>query len=458
LPVVTTNPQWWKAYRPEKVFLVIAIFFGFLYLFVTPPFQVPDEPYHFLCAWKNAEGQVFLEKKDGIVGAYFPDGLVKVAMSTSHLRWKPDEKITVDEILSLFELPLGQQKTFVPMGSAGYSPVPYLPQTAAILLAKPFGLRPLPLMYWVRIVNLLAWAGIIYAAIRITPIYPVLFMLLALTPMSLYEAASLSADAMTNGLALLTLCLVLRFAMNADSILPGKSIAGLMFLIVSLSLCKNVYFLFVFLFLLIPIRRFGSARRYAVLFGIAVLLAFLVTAGWSAVVAQSPALWRPETNPSSKIASILNQPLAYAHLLFNSIWGLKWLMYKSFVGWFGWTDVLLGKWHTRSWMLLLVVFALAENRRDCQFTWSKKILCGLLFAVQIILIYTLLYLFWTPIDSAEIKGLQGRYFIPIAPLALLLLYNTKFRLPFKTPALWAGLCTIISLTCAAYVIAVRFYG
>jgi uncharacterized membrane protein len=446
------------SFLPHTLFLLLAIPFGILFTFLTPPFQVPDEPFHLFRAWQLAEGRVLSEIQNNVAGGYFPEGLVKVGASTDHLRWQSGEKVSVSQIISLFDVPLGQKKVFVPIRSAVYSPVPYLPQTLAILLAKPLQLRPLALMYWIRIVNLLAWVGLVYAAIRVTPVYKNLFMLLALTPMSLYQAASISADALTNGLALLILCLILCFCMNKDSVLSGRAISGFILSAILLSLCKNVYFLFVFLFLFIPVRRIGSIRRYLVLFGIAVFLALAAAACWSVIVSRLPVFWKPDVDPPSQIAFIKSQPLEYLRILSGAIWGQKWLMYKSFIGWFGWVDTLLGKWHTRLWMLLLAVFALSENRRDYQIGWMKKILCGLLFVFQTVFMYTLMYILWNKVGSDEIGGMQGRYFIPIMPLALLIFYNTRLRFPFKAPSLWAAGCVIGSLINSTWVIWNRFYS
>ena len=40
-----------------------------------------------------------------------------------------------------------------------------------------------------------------------------------------------------------------------------------------------------------------------------------------------------------------------------------------------------------------------------------------------ILLMTLMYMYWTPVDNPIISGIQGRYLIPLAPLAALLFRN-----------------------------------
>ena len=37
-----------KKISPSKFYLILALFLGFLFVFITPPFQTPDEVAHFL--------------------------------------------------------------------------------------------------------------------------------------------------------------------------------------------------------------------------------------------------------------------------------------------------------------------------------------------------------------------------------------------------------------------------
>ena len=43
---------------PEKAYLFLGLIFGILFLMITPPFQVPDEPQHFYRAFHVSEGNI----------------------------------------------------------------------------------------------------------------------------------------------------------------------------------------------------------------------------------------------------------------------------------------------------------------------------------------------------------------------------------------------------------------
>jgi uncharacterized membrane protein len=314
-------------------------------------------------------------------------------------------------------------------------------------------------MYMGRIVNLLAWTGLIYLAIRTTPIYPILFMLLALTPMSLHQGASLSADAVTNGLAFLTIALALRLAdINVIS-LRSSYLWGFWISVGLLSLCKNIYFLFVLLFLLMSPARLGSRRKYwAWLAPASVCLGAAMT--WSLIALPFSAGLRTDVDPAQQIAFVRSHPAEYLRIFYSTVKQEQYLsnLYRTFIGWIGFGDTLLSRRHVRLWTLLLIAVALFENRKDYQFKFPQKILCCVLFVIETGLIYLLLYLVWSPVGSPVIEGIQGRYFIPLAPLAFLLFYNTKLQLPLKVPFFLIAGCVVASLLNTGRVIVCRFYS
>ena len=59
----------------------------------------------------------------------------------------------------------------------------------------------------------------------------------------------------------------------------------------------------------------------------------------------------------------------------------------------------------------------------------------LILVLNIILIATILYISWTPVAKNRVFGLQGRYFIPLAPILFLLLYiyTNKILIQINNP-------------------------
>jgi uncharacterized membrane protein len=108
-------------------------------------------------------------------------------------------------------------------------------------------------------------------------------------------------------------------------------------------------------------------------------------------------------------------------------------------------------------MLVLMGFALFENRKTFSITIMQKCIGLAVAAAEVLLIYTFLYVFWDPAGSALIT-MQGRYLIPLTPMAFMLFHNTRLRMPLSRPIYLAGTAAVISLSVSLVVIMHRFYG
>jgi hypothetical protein len=130
-------------------------------------------------------------------------------------------------------------------------------------------------------------------------------------------------------------------------------------------------------------------------------------------------------NFSEQKRFILNNPIQYMGILFNSLFiSQKTAHLNSFVGKLGWLNKPLPKWHINFYLLILIITALLFVSTDIKIGLTHKIIILSMFIAGVILIETGLYLTWNPVGQDYIQDVQGRYFIPYAPLFLLLLYNT----------------------------------
>lgn len=64
--------------KVEKVFIIIAIFFGIIYGIITPPFQSVDEANHFFRSYAISEGLFIAENNNNNIGSYLPESLSKL--------------------------------------------------------------------------------------------------------------------------------------------------------------------------------------------------------------------------------------------------------------------------------------------------------------------------------------------------------------------------------------------
>ncbi len=258
--------------KPEYAFGVISLVFGMIMLIITPPFQVPDEPAHFYRSYQVSEFNLFKMKDD------IPKSLVKMVDTSSRMQFSTHEKTNRQEILSLAKIQTntGERTHTV---SPDYI-IPYIPQALGIFMGKIFGFNPFWLLYMGRLFNLLATLFLVFLAIRITPVFKWVFLLLGILPMSLYQFASLSYDAGTIGLSFLLLAFVLKLAFDKSATVTKRALVWLFTLSFLLAASKPPYFLIILTFLIIPVIRVGSLRKYIAVFSGLIIMCMVVSQLW----------------------------------------------------------------------------------------------------------------------------------------------------------------------------------
>ncbi|NWF75894.1 MAG: DUF2142 domain-containing protein [Nitrospirae bacterium] len=548
------------ALRPEKVFLIIGILFGLLFLVVTPPFQVGEEPSHFFRAYHVSEfailaskfhynklppDAIFRIKKDGTfvklepekdensgirkkvsqavppavadkimyfthcaideakeqvfqfqiiddnktlkyeallkkisgdevlaeirdittiykVGAFLPASLTDTYLKvTSDIPFHPEQKQGLQILFTMFNYPLEpENKSFAKFhNTALYTPLPYIPQAFGIEVGKILNLSPLFLMYLGRLANLTVWIFIMYIAIRILPSSKWLFPLLAFTPMSLSQAASVSADSFTNAMSFLLIAVFLKYALNDGKRIGKIKIFILLLLTMSVTLSKYVYLPLLFLFFLIPVSKFKSKKLYYVTF-ISLLLVNSIFLGLWSFFTKDIYVSYPfiaSVKPEQQLLFIVNNLIEFFRIIIQTtlLSGQEYL--KHFIGVLGWLDTPLPDWLIWSYYFVLITVALLDSQNDIQINFKNRLVLFAVFTLIGLLIYTAMYLSWTEVGSSIIRGIQGRYFIPIAPLFFLLFYNRRIRLNERILGLASAVYMIFVLSCSVYVLLRRYY-
>lgn len=71
---------------PQYIFLFLGIIYGTAFLFVIPPFQVPDEYEHYYKAYDISEGNIIPDKLGNKSGIFVPKS-VKIATDINYQKW-----------------------------------------------------------------------------------------------------------------------------------------------------------------------------------------------------------------------------------------------------------------------------------------------------------------------------------------------------------------------------------
>lgn len=418
-----------RGWGPEHFFAALVAGFGLLFAFVMPPCQTPDEPSHFLRAYHVSEGHLAPERMVGRYGGgEVPVSILVFPAPFANLPFHPENQARLGGFVRLWRLPLAPDvRQPVPFaGSTYYSFVPYVPQALGVAVARAAGGGPLVIFYAGRLANLALGVLLVFWAIRVTPIFKLVFGTVALIPMCVHQLASMNPDASTIGAGLLFSAFMLRLIVGPRRAATRGEIAALFGLAVWLTLCKFPYASLCLLYLAVPVERFGSRRRYA---GVGVAL-LLVVAGLAAGLTQLRK-YTPDGLPlPASTASIKGQthyirthPLDYAQVLLTTA-AEHGQIYFDQLGKLGWLDTPVNPLAMHLFFTFLAVVALGDRSGgDVVPSLRLRLLGPVASLVCGTIILTSCYVCGCPVGAQSIVGPQGRYFLPFLVLLLLPLSN-----------------------------------
>ncbi len=454
------------AHPAQKLFPYVVVILGLLYVFITPPFQIPDETNHFYRIIQVAQGQFIPDKRGPVTGGTVPRSAVATAESfTYKIVHHPENKIQKVTFENALHQPLNPQDTlfFSFPNSSLYSPVSYLPQVLFVKAGLMLELSPIWLMYGGRIMAVLISVLLLTFAMRLLPGFHWCLFLVALLPMFLYQMASLSGDSFLNSLAVLTWAMAMRAAF-IEKQLTGKFAVKIFIVVALLAFCKAGYLLLVLLFLLPVFTATDKAqKRNWILFTIFLFIcATVITGIWSSVVkATFSPYGNPNINPDKAIAFIKSNPVVFAGMVLKNILkNIPFYLY-GIVGFLGWLDTRLPFFVTVICLAAIVLVVYGEDRKF-QFSISQHVfLLGIAAGICLIIIVSQ-YLVTTAAGSPEIERSQGRYFLPVL-LPLLFILRIKYLQKFSFGWFEQNLKTIVpaisigASLVAFYTLINRFY-
>ena len=405
--------------------LLVALALGLVYATISPPGRVPDEAGHFWHSNGIARGHFAPEHRRQPDFVQLPVGMKTffwvLGGEKDSLTWKQYRlaRTVPHEPYSLVPTP-----TY----PTHYTPVAYVPPVIAAVIARILGLYPFTEFYLGRAINLIAALALFYAAMRVAPRHANVFLAVALLPMALFEMASWSPDAWTLGLGVL----FTAFMLEPPEPTP-RNIAAVAITALLLSLSKPAYFLLALLALFRPTpRRIGIAAIAATAVGIPIAMSYASYAWYNA--------WKGyPIDPGEQLRCILAAPMRFASLLTRDLTGNGRRYIAEMIGRLGWINVFLPWAITAMEVTLLAAVGLTAAP---SLDWKRRVTSVVIVIGTVVGIVTSQYLTWTVICSDRIDGVQGRYFLPLLPVALML-----FSLP--APRWRIGPKTIVAVSTIA---------
>jgi len=401
------------------------IVIGLAFVIITPPMKVPDETLHFFRSAAIARGHVIPNGGGKADSATIPQGLKTLVWVMSWV--DNDGKFNKPQYATAIRIPLEPLKEPVVAFPSWYTPVPYVPQALALVVARIANIRPLIAFYAGRVFNLAVALTLIALAMRVATSYRNIIAATALLPMAMFELASWSADALTLALAILFTALLVE----------GGGIAALIAVAFLLGLCKPAYFLLAFLVFAIPGRTLRSKAGVVASMAIATAIAFV----YAHMAAYQQRGGMP-IDPASQIACVIHDPMRFLRLAMTDAARHGRYYLDGLTGRFGLNEFALPTAVVIVEILTLIAAALTSKRTLTPIGRLAAIAIAIATVAGVMLSQ---YMVWSIVCGDAIEGVQGRYFLPILPLALLAISFSIPRLRLDGRVLAA-----IALVCNAF--------
>ena len=401
---------------PEVFTILVLLTIGLVTCLSTPLSAGYDEETHFIRAWEMAH-LYFVPNEQ--LGAKLPFPAVYWELS---YRRQPLVEAVEPGFLSKYATLRMDAHDYVYANvetRSVYSPVLLLPQAFAIrYLGLRLQLPALTVYYACRIAGLLSYLLLCWLAVRLIPYGKWLLAVLIVSPMAVFQASTISADTISNGIGFFFLGAALAVARTKE--IGRRQWLTLLALLALLLVGKvNLVFLGLLPFLLLPPARFRMRYGYVLLALAALILLLVEVVGWNIVAYSRFTRALEGANPREQLLFIFQNPLLFVKVIAQDVWMNTPAYLRGWVGVYGynyWPVPAL----TYVLYPLAVVFGLLQPEADPPDRRTRTVLAALFLAGFILTIVSL-YVAFTPARSLHVAGVQGRYFTVVMPLLFLAL-------------------------------------
>lgn len=418
--------------RMEISLLLILFTFGITMIVMTPIGGGYDEEQHVLRVWQLSAREM-LPQTMSARQAQYPE----IYFDLSYRRQPLVEPVGFDYWEQYGGLELYDRGYhYGPIDPRSrYSPPLLLPQAVAMYLGRRQEWTALSVYYLTRFAGLFAYSILAWLAVRFVPFGKWTLSCLAIAPMAIYQASTVNADSITNGIGLLFISGTLYVASREQ--IRSKEIAILVFLFMLLFLTKpNIYPLALLPFLLIGPSKFSNRLSYLAVILSAVLLFAVEFIGWNMLSLNRGFIPSGGVNAAEQARYILTNPLAFPGVVWTDLTTMGALYLRQWVGVYGYD---YGTVPVLTYGFFVLGLASTLFIRTDEQTPDRRTRIGLIVVLVACYLFTALslYITYTTVGEKFVYGVQGRYFIPIFPLLFLALYNLPALQRFDS-SLWVA--------------------
>jgi uncharacterized membrane protein len=403
-------------FTPGVLFLLVGILVGGAFCIFIPFGAGFDEETHLARIWEISSLHLLPNDSGRQNAAFFPGTFLQLSYQRRYF---------LSPAQDLLESPLinetiDHQSILLYSTRAIYPPTTYFPQAFVAGIGwRLFDLPIVPVSIVMRLAGFLVYLIGAYFAIRFLPSGKWVMVALALSPMALFQAATLNADGYTIAASFLFIAYTIKVAAGGPAPIGRLQVIGLIAFILAVGLAKQGSFVVLPLLLILPYRRFSKKSWFFLIWGAAiaaVALAFI----WSALVINRSAFAGSDSSQDliSHLRLALANPLEFLSLYFQGFYSSFDRYFHEWVGVYGhWLGTVPPAIY---WMypagVLAAVFSETRSTLD---TWKNRLPVIGVFAISAAALIMFFFLLYYQPGVSDVGGVQGRYFLALTPLLII---------------------------------------
>lgn len=439
----------------EKLYLWIAIPVGLVMCLNTPLGMIPDEDDHAKKAMAISQGNFFsIADENGnatdMINSKVNE-LVSRTATTYEDAWRRINLAETEENIKM------KYNTM-----ALYAPVCHAPQAMGVFVARLFGFGITVQCYAGRLFNFAIAVALIYNAIKLIPLKKHVLMFVMLLPIVFNVLPTLSADALTIGMCSFFIAYILHLKYSNDiKEINIKQKVCLVIITMIVALCKIIYVPLCLLLFIIPKEKFKNLKNKNIFVMVTIIFAVILNLLWLLYGSRFLIEFNAGVDAKEQLIFILTHPIKYCIILFRTINFHFNIYYAGLLG-----DAL-GTYSIKAseifiYMAIVISSMLfiskKEEEKKIDIDIKTRLISAFIFGVIVLLMYTSVYLQWTPVKNAFINGIQPRYFVPIIFLLAIIIDNNKIIIQEKLDRFLLTFLLFFNINVATATIYTYYFG
>ena len=412
-----------KRVKLEWIFIGFLMSIGVMYLSALPPYTVPDEASHFVTTY--AYSSVLLGEEP-----FDDEGLIIVE---NNKFWGAGDsypnKESYDDYLRgvLRQEEIVEEKSISSRTPLEMRHPGYFPQVLGVTVARLLDFNFEQIFLFGRIFAVLWYAFVMFWAIRLMPFGKMSLIVIGTLPMTMQMVASYNYDSVLLGTCFFAFAYLL-FLIYKRKLICFVDILILGLLGITIATIKFIYLPILGLALFIPKNKFKSGRNklYAGIGIVTLSLLPILCIKLSMIMNLATPHTTFSVNPGEAITPtyFLQHPIEMFNLFYRTFEHQSTFYLSSMLASpLGWLDIWLPNIVVVGFVLILVFSFIYLDSEKKEIAVKLQLISTLLALVVMFLALLALLLDCTNVGSGQIAGFQGRYWLPILPMFMLLLRN-----------------------------------